>query len=126
MKLSKVLLTTLMTAFCLSAPGYSQFSRYGCWGGVPNASFADDKTYLLLQAYSDTDRYTGVTENGSLTLFGSQCAKDSSWTRQGWTWINGEFSYTVYWRPADPEFARLVVKNSGVTILNRLLNYTAE
>lgn len=126
MKMKAMLMASVVAVSSWVMPVEAQTKTYGCWGGVPNANWWDGETSLTvnLRSYGKTDRYIGWNGGDGIVLYGSECATGTSQQRQGWTWRNGEYSYTIYWRPDDPHYARLVIKKGSTEILNRILYRT--
>jgi hypothetical protein len=66
-------------------------------------------------------QYEGINTNRGKGIRINGVKRSGSPGRKVYTWQNKNTSYTVTWKPSDPEYIRLQVTESGQIILNKLL-----
>ncbi|WP_013321258.1 hypothetical protein [Gloeothece verrucosa] len=116
---------TLATLIGLAVPAIATVSdtpSMVAQTSYPSGTFEDSVWSVTINYSNNVLSYEGKNkQNGNnLSLRGAKVGGDAQ--RRVYTWVNGDTTYQVAWRPSDPNFIRVQVFDSkGKETLNRLL-----
>lgn len=90
----------------------------------PIGTFQDDTWEVSLSTVDGEYYYRGRALGSSDVLALSNVELGGTPSRRIYRWYNGNYTYQIVWRPADPDFIRLQVFEDDIELLNRLLERT--
>lgn len=96
-----------------SLPGYSE-SLFTDGDYALTIDYEGNSRATYVGLILDSGRYIKITDT-------IQCASDSTTQRPGWVFRADDYTYEIYQQVQDPNYLRLIVKNNGVIIVNKLL-----
>jgi opacity protein-like surface antigen len=123
-RLSLAAALTIASISPLLAQAVAPISAVAQQKNLNDATFADVEWRIAVVRDKNGYTYGGFHKQTKRWIYISNGSVSGTPSRRVYTWNNRGTLYQVTWQPADPGFARILVKTPSGEALNRLLTRT--